>query len=95
MNKTFKLSTFVIKLMFFAFVMASFALSSVRAAEKSENEKMVMGTVRLSLWYQGINEQNQEKPAVKESLKNAFGVEELDRAMIRYSKSQQSFDAKR
>lgn len=95
MNRTFKFSTFVIKLMFFAFILASFGLSAVKASPVTENDKMVLGSLRLSLWYQGIDGKSEEVVPSQGKQKDSFGVEELDRAMSRYSKSQHSFDAKR
>lgn len=94
MINTFKFSTFVVKLMVFSFLVASFALSTVNAKELSENEKMVMGKVRLSLWYAGLD--TQEKAQFGKSAKFEQ-VEELSRAMDRYTNEieKPSIDAKR
>lgn len=95
MQNSFKFSTFVLKLMIFSFLIASFALSSVRAAELSENEKMVMGKVRLSLWYTGL--ESSEKPSFQGNPANIEQVEELSRAMDRYQSEVEKpyLDAKR
>jgi hypothetical protein len=95
MGNSFKISTFVVKLMLFAFVVASFGLSTVNAKEVSEDEKMVRGQLRLSLWYQGLasseteNNTNIQAPSVQ--------VEELARAMERYQSEVEKpyFDARR
>ncbi len=95
MGNSFKISTFVVKLMLFAFVMASFGLSSVKASELSENEKMVRGQLRLSLWYQGLATEKAESVAPAPA--KALQVEELARAMERYQAEVEKpyFDAKR
>jgi len=81
-QNTFRFSTIVFKMLTFGMLVALFVLSSARA-ESSQNDKLVLGTVRLSLWYQGIeanpgengpNSLDSESPA------------ELERAMLRYSK---------
>lgn len=85
MTNTFKFSTFVIKLLLFSFVLASFALSSVRAAQNSENEKMVLETVRLSLWYQGIHEVQGDGQSISYDQ-----TEELQKAMLRHDRERNS-----
>lgn len=95
MQNSFKFSTFVLKLMIFAFIVASFALSSVRAADLTENEKMVMGKIRLSLWYTGL--ETNEKASFQGNAGNMEQVEELTRAMDRYKSEVEKpyLDAKR
>lgn len=95
MQNSFKFSTFVLKLMVFSFLIASFALSAVRASEPTENEKMVMGKVRLSLWYSGLESQN--GPAKMGSEAKIEHVEELSRAIDRYQSEVEKpyFDARR
>ncbi len=87
MTKVFKFSTFVTKLLLFSFIVASFALSSARAADKSENEKMVLQTVRLSLWYQGINSGHTVDNSQNSDL-NA--TEELQMAIMRHERERKS-----
>lgn len=95
MRNSFKISTFVIKMMFFALIVSSFGLSTVRAAEKSENDKMVLGQLRLKLWYQGLEAQSADHSQAQGA--QFERVEELDRAMNRYQNEVEKpyFDAKR
>lgn len=62
-------------------IAALFVLSSARA-ESSQNDKLVLGTVRLSLWYQGIKANSAESS--ENSLESGTPAE-LERAMFRYA----------
>lgn len=77
MLKATKLYSNVMKVTVLACLIASM---SVSARPLSENEKMVLGNLRLSLWYQGL----EVSPNFQKS-NNRKSVEELDRAMLRYS----------
>lgn len=83
--------------MVFSFLVASFGLSSVRAAQQSENDKMVLETLRLSLWYQGIEQAAPSPQAQNPSKVSSYGVEELDRSLKLYkiSENPSAIDARR
>lgn len=58
-----------------------FASASLSARPMSENQKMVLGNLRLSLWYQGLDSSLSYKAG-----QDKRSVEELERALMRYDK---------
>ena len=63
-----------------ALVTAFLVSFSVHAKSKSPNERMVLGNLRLSLWYTGVQQpqENLKNPKYKKK------IEELERALMRY-----------
>ena len=86
MRNTFKLSTFVLKLALFAFIMSSFTLVSVKAKGTSENDKMINQHVRLSLWYVGLEQKSASKAGIQQQsqIPEELGValEKLERSKV-------------
>ncbi|MCR9206366.1 MAG: hypothetical protein NXH75_17425 [Halobacteriovoraceae bacterium] len=76
MLKATKLYSNVMKVTVLACLLAS---TSICARPLTENQKMVLGNLRLSLWYQGL-----EISQNFQNSNNRKSVEELDRAIMRY-----------
>lgn len=81
MNEVFKYSTILSKVIIFALISAGFMVTAVRAQERSANDKMVLQSVRLSLWYEGAK----QDIALQDKLRLP---EELSKAMEKHSQEE-------
>ena len=88
MKDTFKISTFVTKILFLSLIMASFSLSAVRAEDGTKEEtKRVFGKLRLHLWYVGIN--SLETPVNNNKTPYYDEIEELKGPIDKFLKGSQ------
>lgn len=87
MNKSSKIASLVGKLFVFTLFLAIFMQSAVRAADSfKEEDRRVLSQIRLSLWYQGLeNKEIREKKSATDYLK----VEELRLPLEKYFKESQ------
>lgn len=84
MQKPFKISTFVMKLLIFTIFLSSFGLSAARAKDSFKQEDIrVLSQVRLSLWYQGLKK---DKEVSENEVASFKEVEELRIPMEKYLK---------
>lgn len=81
MKKATKLYSTVLKMTVLGVMLAS---ASVSAKSMSENQKFVLGNLRLSLWYQGLDTKIFEESENIQVKEDRPVVEELDRAMMRF-----------
>lgn len=82
MNETFKYSTMLAKVVIFSLIMAALIVTATKTFAKTPNESMVLQTVRLSLWYEGA-EKEEQKPSEVATLEE-FYPEELYRAIEKH-----------
>lgn len=79
MKKASNYSSNVLKLTILGVLLLSFGAQ----ASSTPNQKMVINHVRLSLWYEGLQDLSLAQTPTGQSRE---GVEELDKALLRYDK---------
>jgi len=82
MNETFKYSTVLAKIVIASLIMAGFMVSLTKTHAKTPNERLVLRSIRTSLWYEGTQVKNDKKHEVA-TIKE-FYPEELYRALEKH-----------
>ncbi len=88
MNETFKYSTILAKVVIFSLILAALMVSATKTFAQTPNEKLVLQGVRLSLWYEGAQE-NLEQPAEVATMQELF-PEELFRALEKHDEQKRA-----
>jgi len=82
MNKMFKYSTIIVKIVIASLLMTAFMVTLTKVHAETPNEELVIRSIRNSLWYEGalvINNKKQEVGTLKE-----LYPEELYRALEKH-----------